>query len=281
MTLRKILSPISLTFSLALISTVLTACGEGTKIKVECSRPQDAFHASCVSANDLATSSAAIDNRLRQCLANPAVNPFCAALIGVDAGDIFITVGGERLVYADLPKTADGIPSSVGHEDSFLNLPVTGETAYEISTGTDDGYALITAGGTLYAVLLPNTDLGAPFFTSEPDATWVGEYNMPNVSDNGTTAAPMDISFAIDFGARTMVGTANTFTSGENLRITTSFDEYGAITGGFRVNKQAGDGTDDAITGNVVGLIGRQGTVGIFQGGDNTDSYSGGFVATP
>ncbi len=274
MTLRKTLTIISL----ALISTVLTACGGGgtnETTKVECSRPQDAFHQFCLNAN----SPAAENNRLRQCLDNPEANPFCAALIGVDAEDIFINVGGENTVYADLPKTADGIPSSVGHEDVFLNLPAASGATYEISTG--DGYSLVTAGDTLYAVLLPNINLGAPFPTTTPDAIWTGEYNMPNVSDDGTTADEMDIDFTIDFGARTMVGTANTVTSA-NLTITTSFNEYGAITGGFRVNKLAGDGrTDDSITGKVVGLIGTQGTVGIFQGEDNATSYAGGFWATP
>ncbi len=273
MTLGKTLTIISL----ALISTVLSACGEGTKIVVECSRPQDAFNASCLDANDMAS----VDNRLTQCLENPDVNPFCAALIGVDAEDIFINVGGENTVYADLPANADNIPSGVDHEDVFLNLPVAGETAYEISAGTGDGYSLITAGDTLYAVLLPNIDLGAPFLTTTPNATWTGTYNMPNISDDGATVAARAISFAINFRARTMVGTADTVTTGQNLTITTSFNQYGAITGGFRVNKQAGDGTDDAITGNVVGLIGAQGTVGIFQGEDNDDSYAGGFVATP
>ena len=265
MTLRKTLTIISL----ALTSTVLSACGEGTKIVVECSRPQDAFNASCLDATDPTS----VDNRLTQCLANPDVNPFCDALVSVDIADI--------TVYADLPKTTAGLTSNARHEDSFLNLPVAGGATYEISTGTGDGYSLITGGDTLYAVLLPNTDLGAPFLTTTQNATWTGTYNMPNISDDGATAAARAISFAINFRARTMAGTADTVTTGQNLTITTSFNQYGAITGGFRVNKQAGDGTDDAITGNVVGLIGRQGTVGIFQGGDNTDSYSGGFVATP
>ncbi len=269
MTLGKILSPIGLTFSLALTSTVLSACGEGTKIVVECSRPQDAFNASCLDATDPTS----VDNRLTQCLANPDVNPFCDALVSVDIADI--------TVYADLPKTTAGLTSNARHEDSFLNLPVTGGATYEISTGTGDGYSLITAGDTLYAVLLPNTDLGAPFLTTTPNATWTGTYNMPNISDDGTTAAPMDISFAINFRARTMKGTGETVTDAD-LIITTSFNQYGAVTGGFRINKQTSGGADDPITGKVVGLIGAQGTVGIFQGGDNTDtSYSGGFIATP
>ena len=269
MTLRKILSPISLTFSLALISTVLTACGEGAGIKIECSRPQDAFNASCLDATDPTS----VDNRLTQCLANPDVNPFCDALVSVDTDDI--------TVYADLPTTTAGLDPSASHQQSFLKLSVTGETAYQISAGTGDGYSLITEGGTLYAVLLPDTDLGAPFLTTTPNATWTGTYNMPNISDDGATAAAMDISFAINFRARTMMGTADTVTTGQNLTITTSFDQYGAITGGFRVNKLAADRTDDSITGNVVGLIGTQGTVGIFQGEDNDDSYAGGFVAAP
>ena len=103
---------------------------------------------------------------------------------------------------------------------------------------------------------------------------------MPNISDDGTTAAPMDISFDIDFGARTMKGTGETVTDAD-LIITTSFNQYGAVTGGFRINKQTSGGADDAIMGKVVGLIGAQGTVGIFQGEDNDDSYAGGFVAAP
>ncbi len=269
MTLGKILSPIGLTLSLALISTVLSACGEGTKIKVECSRPQDAFNASCLDATDPTS----VDNRLTQCLANPDVNPFCDALVSVDIADI--------TVYADLPKTTAGLTQNARHEDSFLNLPVTGGATYEISAGTGDGYSLITAGGTLYAVLLPNIDLGAPFLTTTPDAIWTGTYNMPRVSDDGVTVAALEIDFDIDFGARRMVGTADTVITGSNLTINTSFNEYGAITGGFRINKQTSGGADDPITGNVVGLIGRQGTVGIFQGADNTDSYSGGFIAAP
>ena len=268
MTLRKILSPISLTFSLALISTVLTACGDGAGTKVECSRPQDAFNALCLNANDLAS----VDNRLTQCLRNENAHGSCTNLLAVSTADI----DG----YSDFPKTTAGLTSNARHEDRFLNLPVGNADTFEINTGgtnTGDGYALITAGDTLYAVLLPDTNLGAPFFTSEPDATWEGEYNMPNISDDGGGA----ISFAIDFGARRMVGTADTVTDGQNLTITTSFNEYGAVTGGFSVNKQASDGTDDFIRGKVVGLIGTQGTVGVFQGEDNDDPYAGGFWATP
>ncbi len=270
MTLRKILSPISLTLGLALISTVLTACGEGTKIKVECSRPQDAFNASCLDATDPTS----VDNRLTQCLANGNAHDSCTNLIAVNTGDI----DG----YSNFPTTTAGLTSNARHEDSFLNLPVGNTDTFEINTNgtnTGDGYYLITAGSTLYAVLLPDTNLGAPFLTTTPNATWTGTYNMPNISDDGATAAARAISFAINFRARTMKGTATTVTSGSNLTIDTSFDQYGAITGGFRVNKQTSGGADDPITGKVVGLIGTQGTVGIFQGADNTDSYSGGFVA--
>ena len=285
MTLRKTLTIISL----ALISTVLTACGEGTKIVVECSRPQDAFNASCLDANDPNS----VDNRLTQCLDNENAHSICARLIDVDTGDIS---GYDALpaTLATLP-TGDttGFVKITGNEITTTGLGAGNETITPVMqtlTGNDDdGYAYAVGTNGAIAGILPTTDLGAPVFARTGTANWTGTYSMPTVSDADSTdgVATMPISFAINFGARTMKGTAATITPSVNLTTDTRFTEYGAITGTFRVNRRDSNNNQNPITGSVMGLIGTQGTVGVFHGTNNAvgntsaTSHAGGFIATP
>ena len=278
MTLGKILTPISLTFSLALISTVLTACGEGAGIKIECSRPQDAFNASCLDATDPTS----VDNRLTQCLANPDVNPFCDALVSVDTDDI--------TVYDALPTT---LPS--GEDTGFVKIATGGTIAttglgatdetitpvmQTLTGNTDDGYAYAVGTTGAIAGILPNTDLGAPVFARTGTANWTGTYSLSDLATNRT------ISFAINFGTGKMTGTATT-SAGVALTTNTDFNEYGAITGTFSVATQDSNNNPNPITGSVMGLIGTQGTVGVFHGTNNAEGntgatpHAGGFVAAP
>ena len=282
MTLGKILSPIGLTFSLALISTVLSACGEGTKIVVECSRPQDAFNPTCL--DEMHPTS--VDNRLTQCLANGNAHDSCTNLIAVNTGDI----SG----YDALPETLATLPS--GEDTGFVKITgggidTTGLGANDetitpvmqtLTGNTDDGYAYAVGTTGAIAGILPTTDLGAPVLGSTGTATWAGTYNLSGLASN------LPINFAINFGTRTMTATTiPTNTTGVNLTTTTTFTEYGAITGTFRVNTQNADNTANPITGSVMGLIGREGTVGVFHGANNpavgtsANFHAGGFIATP
>ena len=280
MTLGKILTPISLTFSLALISTVLTACGEGAGIKIECSRPQDAFNASCLDAMD--TNS--VDNRLTQCLANGNAHDSCTNLIAVNTGDI----SGYDALPTTLPSGEDTgfVKIATGGTIAITGLGASSETITPVTqtlTGnTDDGYAYAVGTTGAIAAILPTTDLGAPVLGSTGAATWDGTYSLSGLATNRT------ISFAINFGTRTMTATRiATDTTGVNLTTTTTFNEYGAITGTFSVNTQNADNTANPITGSVMGLIGREGTVGVFHGANNpavgasANFHAGGFIAAP
>ncbi len=276
MTLRKTLTIISL----ALISTVLSACGEGTKIVVECSRPQDAFNASCLDANDPNS----VDNRLTQCLDNENAHSICARLIDVDTGDI----SGYDALPTTLPSGEDTgfVKIATGGTIAITGLGASSETITPVRqtlTGnTDDGYAYAVGTTGAIAAILPTTDLGAPVLGSTGAATWDGTYSLSGLASN------LPISFAINFGTRTMTATRiETDTTGVNLTTTTTFNEYGAITGTFSVNTQNADNTANPITGSVMGLIGRQGTVGVFHGANNpavgtsANLHAGGFIATP
>ena len=280
MTLGKILSPISLTFSLALISTVLTACGEGAGIKIECSRPQDAFNASCLDATDPTS----VDNRLTQCLRNENAHGSCTNLIAVNTGDI----SG----YDALPETLATLPA--GDTTGFVKI--TGSTITTTGLGassenitpvtqtltgnTDDGYAYAVGTTGAIAGILPTTDLGAPVFARTGTANWTGTYSLSDLATNRT------ISFAINFGTGKMTGTATT-SAGVALTTNTDFNEYGAITGTFSVATQDSNNNPNPITGSVMGLIGTQGTVGVFHGTNNAEGntgatpHAGGFVAAP
>ncbi len=267
MTLRKTLTIISL----ALTSTVLTSCGDGAGTKVECSRPQDAFNSLCTDAKDLAS----IDNRLRQCLTDSTVNPtYCAEIIAVDTNDI-----GD---YADLPT---GLPT--GENTAFVRvtgnslgtegLGATSDPVIQRLAGNnDDGYIYAFGTNGAIAAILPDTDLGAPVFAQTGAATWTGTYSLSDLASN------LPISFAINFGTGTMTGTATT-RAGVALTTNTKFNEYGAIAGTFSVATLNDDGTNNPITGDVMGLIGTQGTVGVFHGTNSksTDFHAGGFIASP
>ena len=283
MTLRKTLTIISL----ALISTVLTACGDGAGTKVECSRPQDAFNALCLNANDLAS----VDNRLTQCLANGNAHDSCTNLIAVNTGDI----SGYDALPTTLPSGEDTgfVKIATGGTIVTTGLGANDETITPVMqtlTGNDDdGYAYAVGTTGAIAAILPNTNLGAPVFARTGAATWTGTYSMPTVSDADSTdgVATMPISFAINFGERTMKGNAETITPSVNLTTDTRFTEYGAITGTFRVNRRDSNNNQNPITGSVMGLIGTQGTVGVFHGTNNAvgntsaTSHAGGFIAAP
>ena len=278
MTLGKILSPISLTFSLALISTVLSSCGEGTKIVVECSRPQDAFNASCLDATDPNS----VDNRLTQCLANENAHGSCKNLIAVNTGDIS---GYDALpaTLATLPAgDTTGFVKITGSEitTTGLTTPTTGGAS--LPNSATDGYSYAVGTNGAIAGILPTTDLGAPVLARTGTANWTGTYSLSDLATN------LPISFAINFGTRTMTATRiATDATGVNLTTTTTFTEYGAITGTFSVNTQNADNTANPIRGSVMGLIGREGTVGVFHGENNpavgasANFHAGGFVATP
>ena len=279
MTLRKTLTIISL----ALISTVLTACGDGgtnTKTKVECSRPQDAFHQFCLDAMDPTS----VDNRLTQCLANGNAHDSCTNLIAVNTGDI----SGYDALPTTLPSGEDTgfVKIATGGTIAITGLGASSENITPVRqtlTGnTDDGYAYAVGTTGAIAAILPTTDLGAPVLGSTGAATWDGTYSLSDLASN------LPISFAINFGTRTMTATRiATDTTGVNLTTTTTFNEYGAITGTFSVNTQNADNTANPITGSVMGLIGREGTVGVFHGANNpavgasANFHAGGFIATP
>ena len=274
MTLCKTLT----TISLALISTVLTACGEGAGIKIECSRPQDAFNASCLDANDLAS----IDNRLTQCLANGNAHDSCTNLIAVNTGDI----SGYDALPTTLPSGEDTgfVKIATGGTIATTGLGASSETITTVRqtlTGnTDDGYAYAVGTTGAIAAILPTTDLGAPVFARTGTANWTGTYSLSDLATNRT------ISFAINFGTGKMTGTATT-SAGVALTTNTDFNEYGAITGTFSVATQDSNNNPNPITGSVMGLIGTQGTVGVFHGTNNAEGntgatpHAGGFVAAP
>ncbi len=272
MTLRKTLTIISL----ALISTVLSACGEGTKIVVECSRPQDAFNASCLDATDQNS----VDNRLTQCLANGNAHDSCTNLIAVNTGDI----SGYDALPTTLPSGEDTgfvkIATGGTIATTGLTTPTTGGAS--LPNSATDGYSYAVGTNGAIAGILPTTDLGAPVLGSTGAATWDGTYSLSGLASNRA------ISFAINFGTRTMTATRiATDTTGVNLTTTTTFNEYGAITGTFSVNTQNADNTANPITGSVMGLIGREGTVGVFHGANNpavgasANFHAGGFIAAP
>ena len=131
-----------------------------------------------------------------------------------------------------------------------------------------------------YAGILSDTNLGAPVTQTQGTAIWEGQIGASNHAING------DFELTIDFGAEKVDGFAakeGTNSDHKYLYLRGKFDDYGVIDGHTRYGVFA-NGTRPAIdatvafNGQLRGLIGQEGAVGVFISDSHVDGYSGGFV---
>ncbi|MGU9962662.1 MAG: hypothetical protein ACNYPD_00990 [Candidatus Halichondribacter symbioticus] len=151
-----------------------------------------------------------------------------------------------------------------------------------------------------YAGILAGTNLGAPITETITTAVrWTGKI----LSNSNTSSGRFDKNEIGTFGVNITFdgddgGTIKEFFQADSssyFLIDGTFDANGIITGKVELgNKLGNTGTINTTTnlyspGTLSGIIGQDGAVGAFHSGhttlrahaDNTDRYSGGFIATP
>ncbi len=135
--------------------------------------------------------------------------------------------------------------------------------------------------------ILLGTDLGAPLTGNETDANWSGKLYVTrhvNASDENKPIA-IDLELAVDFSAGT-IGTATPVTTAPNETVAIN-GTFGAgditlpagIMGGT-VSYNDGATTYHALP--LIGLIGEDGAIGVFHGGEGVLlPMAGGFIVKP
>ncbi len=200
----------------------------------------------------------------------------------------FLQGTADGLDFGNIKKSTRG--SGTDPDITILDLQVA---EYDGSIlGGDDTNAVAFFRGKIsgseiyyYAGILSETNLGAPVTQTQGTATWKGQIGSSNHGING------DFELTIDFGEEKVDGfaaKAGTNSGHKYLYLRGGFDDYGVISGHTRYGVFA-NGTRPAIdatvafNGQLRGLIGQEGAVGVFisdnrSDGNNADGYSGGFV---
>ncbi len=200
---------------------------------------------------------------------------------GLDNGDVEIRTTDDhsgQLLHGDLnldTATFDGL--ELGRDKDKKGR----------EAAADDGVAYFRIHNfTAYAGIFSGTDLGAPLMrpTEDPDMTvkWYGQFQAG-------IDLKTDFTLEIDFNGES-TGTVKAFVYQDyyysNNRyhlLSGKFDENGVISGTVVTGDFANHDRDDTTvpnyrrgTATLTGLIGAEGAVGVFVGGN----YYGGFVAS-
>nr|MCA8834301.1 hypothetical protein [Pseudomonadota bacterium] len=235
--------------------------------------------------NPLCTDELYLRNRQTECQKNDQVHMSCPTLLSLEgAVDVTDITGIADIVT---PIYTTGV---LDHDDLPTTLATTGTGGFVVvgEDGLIDGGGgfLVRAGDSNdrvawrriglqnFAGIAPTTNLGAPLLTGVGQPTnvwWAGRiYNHVNTVYRGR--GYRDINFIINFEARTIreepQHRGNIYTQ---FRL--AFTPTGVITGIVRDNN-LGRNTRNAVLGDVRGLIGEEGMVGVFLG-----ASLGGFVA--
>ncbi len=179
-----------------------------------------------------------------------------------------------------LKGTATGLAGTIGGD--------TGEGAgslADVRAGGDatDGFAIYRPfrTGEIHNVgILSTTRLGAPLPNTIAKAQWPGRLHERSGTDAITTSP---ITLTVDFSTGSGTGTI-TGRNGVNrdglYEITASYSDIGVISG--TIIRTASDAITGADTGQITGLIGAEGAVGVFRNHASSKvSFVGGFVALP
>ncbi len=199
------------------------------------------------------------------------------------AGVVEVT---DLLGYDSIPKTIAGLKEGdrgflLGTSDNKFNTKGLNNPLYLygrrqdtlIQDGYQDGYVYSHFHDVV--AIFPSTNLGAPLpigQSQDANATWAGTYSLTGY---GIRNAPINLTINFQTGemdTRFLIGESET----DYFILDATFDRNGAVEGTFTAELKFS--TD--ILGNVIGLIGEQGTVGIFYGAStSSNSYAGGFIA--
>ena len=141
-----------------------------------------------------------------------------------------------------------------------------------------NGDATDTSASGIYRIgLLSGTDVGVALPVLAPNgmasAKWNGKLHT-TLGASGGTITPQNLTLTVNYTNRMISGT--NAISGGDLSVNGGYSPTGMIVG--EVTYDPSSGSDS--TYDLIGVIGTQGAIGIFEGRSNTP-HVGGFIATP
>ena len=141
-----------------------------------------------------------------------------------------------------------------------------------------NGSATDPAASGIYRIgLLSGTDVGVALPVLAPDgmasAEWNGKVHT-TLGASGGTITPQNLTLTVNYTNRMISGT--NAISGGDLSVNGGYSPTGMIVG--EVTYDPSSGSDSTYP--LIGVIGTQGAIGIFEGTGNTP-HVGGFIATP
>ncbi len=143
-------------------------------------------------------------------------------------------------------------------------------------------YDYPSSGNKWYAGIFSTTDLGAPLNDEKGTASWVGIFGVGNYSD-----FVKDFVLEVNFDTQSIEAfmyPPNVYSSGYHLK--GDYEDNGVISGTVTRDKFTDNNRykprylGDSVS-TLIGLIGKEGAVGAFAGGNSYSDAGGGFVARP
>ncbi len=217
---------------------------------------------------------------------NPPQLPVQRAL---DIGDALRLSGAVPVVqYLNLAEARYGEPPEGSSLPPLLLADEEGEPTGDASDGVAFFFASAARDANAYAGILAGTNLGAVLPTTTESATWNGQITALGYF------IEKDFELDIDFSAQSLTAFVQVRDNDtRHFSISGTFNDNGVISG----TVELGDYTDNINapanllanerrgTGQLTGLIGEEGAVGVFLKNPNDTgksfNFAGGFVAAP
>ncbi len=219
------------------------------------------------------------------------VNPTTGREGGLDIGDALRVSNETPEVYSlNLRDALYGdIPEEGRRIKPYLLTDAEGEQTGDASDGVAFFYGSIAGEPNGYAGILAGTNLGEVPDESTPSATWNGQFRVI-----GNYFADKDFKLDINFRDESVEAFVQVRDEDDPLHflIKGDFDRNGVISGTVELGDYTGNDrtatpldNDDRGSGQLTGLIGVEGAVGVFikNPTDKADNFNfaGGFVAAP
>ena len=187
--------------------------------------------------------------------------------------------------------TATETSGSTAPTPETLNFGAIKYKTQDLGLGTDNGLAFFTGffgDDTLesaYAGIYETTDLGGPIVDDVTNATWSGALR---ILDDGTLVeSDFDLNVTFSGGADGRISAFIADVSGnKDFNIDGTFGASGVLLTGSRVyygelpNSVQSEVSTEGANGDLSGIIGQNGAIGVFVSDNNEDLYAGGFVAS-
>ena len=188
--------------------------------------------------------------------------------VGIPTENTFTTTSNRRL-----------LTSSSGFTNNATNLDTAQFGGVALGGDVDNGFIVANVSLSFYlAGIRSTTNLGLPL-EAQPTGTWNGSFQVYEDADNSPVDSD-DFTLTVTYGGASegKAGSVSATIANTDYSFVGEFNASGVIDGTVTHT----DATNGNSTGELQGLIGVRGAVGVFiNNADTPLSYGGGFVACP